>query len=233
MCIFIVFAPASASAAGPTVAVSPTAAIVGSTITITGSGFPPSTRIVLGWVSQNASWQIQAIPTPQVTGIKTSPLVYKLGSTQSDASGSFSAQIVVPSDYGGSHAIQAYATNGTAISPVAAFTLLPHFQISPNNGPAGTPINVVATGLGTSAASTNYHLYWDNSYVGYMTAVSTGGVANFTFYASGIPGAALSSLSTRGIPGPVTSIPPRGLWDLPAPWPSTPLPTYRSSPTSR
>ena len=109
--------------------------------------------------------------------------------SESDASGSFPAQIVVPSDYGGSHAIQAYATNGTAISPVTSFTLVPHFQISPTSGPAGTPIKVVATGLGTGIYSTTYHLYWDNAYVGYMTAVSTGGATNFTFYASGTAGA--------------------------------------------
>ncbi len=188
LCFLIVFSPMSAAAAAPTIAVSPKVAIVGSTITITGAGFPPSTEILLGWTSVNASWKIQAIPTPQVTGITSSPLLYKLGSTQSDSAGSFSVPIVVPPDYGGSHNIQAYATNGTAISPVAAFTLAPSFQISPSSGPDGRPINVVANGLGTGIYSTSYQLYWDNNYVGYMTAVSTGGTANFTFYASGTPG---------------------------------------------
>lgn len=201
LCIFIVFAPVSASAATPTLAVSPAAATVGSTITITGAGFPPSTNIILGWISQNASWQIQAIPTPQVTGIKTSSLVYKLGSTQSDALGSFSAQIVVPSDYGGSHPIQAYAANGTAISPVAAFTLEPSFHISPTSGPTGAPITVVGTGLGIGLYSTSYHVYWDNNYVGYATAVTTGGSTNFTIYASGVPGAHFIAIY-QGYPGP-------------------------------
>jgi len=199
--VSIVCSPVSAATATPTIAVSPVVAVVGSTITITGSGFPPNTVIYLGWISQNASWQIKAIPTPQVVGINSVPLVYKLGTTQSNASGSFSLQTAVPSDYGGSHAIQAYATNGTAISPVASFVLEPHFQISPTSGPAGTPISVVATGLGTSIYSTSYHLYWDNNYVGYMTAVSTGGATNFTFYASGMPG--MHSVDIyEGYPGP-------------------------------
>jgi hypothetical protein len=188
LCFFIVFSPVSAAAATPAIAVSPKVAIAGSTITVSGTGFPSDTGILLGWTSQNASWKVQAIPTPQVTGIDSSPLLYKLGSAQSDAAGSFSVQLVVPPDYGGSHNIQAYATNGTAISPVVAFTLAPSFQISQSSGPAGTPINVVATGLGTAIYSTSYQLYWDNNYVGYMTAVSTGGKANFTFYASGTPG---------------------------------------------
>jgi hypothetical protein len=202
LCFMILLAPSAVDAAnGPAIAVSPAAATVGSTITITGAGFPPNTNIYLGWVSQNATWQVQAIPTPQVTGIKTTPLVYKLSTLESNASGSFSAQVVVPSDYGGSHAIQAYATNGTAISPVASFTLVPHFQISPTSGPAGTPITVVATGLGTGIYSTTYHLYWDNAYVGYMTAVSTGGATNFTFYASGTAGPHFVSIY-EGYPGP-------------------------------
>jgi len=151
-------------------------------------GFPPNTSVYLGWASENASWITQAVPTPQVTGIKSTPVVYKLGTTTSDSSGSFSLSLVVPTDYGGSHAIQAYATNGTAISPVANFNLAPSFNVSPGRGPAGSPIRVVGIGLGISPYSDNYCLYWDNNFVGYMTAVSTGGVANFTFYASGTPG---------------------------------------------
>jgi hypothetical protein len=197
VCLLIAFIPASVSGATPTISVSPSVGVVGSTMTVSGSGFPPDANLTLGWISQNASWKVQAVPTPQVTGIASKPLVYKLGSTFTDSSGSFSAKIVVPADYGGSHAIQAY-TNGTAISPVAAFTLAPSFKISPSDGPDGSPINVVAQGLGTGIYSTSYQLYWDNSYVGYMTAVSTGGTANFTIYASGTPGRHFVSIYEGG-----------------------------------
>jgi hypothetical protein len=188
LCFFIVLAPAGAAAATPAVTVSPKTGTVGSMITVTGTGFPPNTQVYLGWTSQNATWDVKAIPTPQVIGLNSSPLVYKLGSTQSNASGSFSAKITVPSDYGGSHNVQAYAENGTAISPVAAFTLAPSFHVSSTSGPDGSPINIVASGLGTGIYSTSYQLYWDNNYVGYMTGVSTGGTANFTIYASGNAG---------------------------------------------
>src|SRR5438309_1836677 len=82
----------------------------------------------------------------------------------------------------------------------AASTLAPHLQISTLSGPAGAPITVVATGLGIGIYSASYHLYWDNTYVGYMTAVSTGGATNFTFYASGTPGAHYVSIY-EGYPG--------------------------------
>ena len=188
LCFLIVLAPAGAAAATPALTVSPKTGTVGSMITVTGTGFPSNTQVYLGWTSQNSTWDVKAIPTPQVIGLNSSPLVYKLGSTQSNASGSFSVKITVPSDYGGSHNIQAYAENGTAISPVSAFTLAPSFHVSSTSGPDASPINIVAEGLGTGIYSTSYQLYWDNNYVGYMTGVSTGGTANFTIYASGTPG---------------------------------------------
>ncbi len=188
LCFVLVFAPASAAAATPAIVVSPPNGPVGTLLTIDGTGFPANTPIYLGWVSQNASWDVKAIPVPQVAGISTTPLVYKLATTTSSASGGFSLQVKAPVDYGGTHTIQAYATNGTAISPVASFSLAPSFSVSPLSGPAGSPINVVGAGLGIGVYSTTYCLHWDNNVVGYMSAVTTGGVANFTFYASGTPG---------------------------------------------
>jgi hypothetical protein len=195
LCFIFVFSPASAAAATPGITVSPASGPTGTLMTISGSGFPANTAIYLGWVSQNASWDVKAIPVPQVAGITTTPLVYKLATTTSSAAGGFSLQVKAPVDYGGTHAIQAYATNGTAISPVASFSVAPSFSISPLSGPAGSPINVVGTGLGIGVYSTTYCLHWDNDVVGYMSAVSTGGVANFTFYASGTPGTHFVSIA--------------------------------------
>ncbi|MDA4115440.1 MAG: hypothetical protein OK442_02660 [Thaumarchaeota archaeon] len=188
LCFLIVLSPTSAAAASPAISLFPPNGPTGTVITISGTGFPVNTPIYLGWVSENASWNVKAIPVPQVAGINSTPLVYKLATTTSNSSGGFSLQVKAPVDYGGSHAIQAYATNGTAISPVASFSVAPDFSVSPLSGPAGSPINIVATGLGIGVYSTTYCLHWDNNVAGYMSAVSTGGVANFTFYASGTPG---------------------------------------------
>ena len=188
LCFLIVLSPASAAAATPAISVSPPNGPTGTVITINGTGFPANTPIYLGWVSENASWDVKAIPVPQVAGISSTPLVYKLATTTSSSSGGFSLQVKAPVDYGGSHAIQAYATNGTAISPVASFTVAPSFSVTPLSGPAGSPVNIVGTGLGTGVYSTTYCVHWDNNAAGYMSAVSTGGVANFTVYASGTPG---------------------------------------------
>jgi hypothetical protein len=201
LCLVVLASPQGAAASTPSIAVSPKTGIVGSTITIAGSGFPPDTNVTLGWASQNASWEIKANPTPQVIGISSQPLVYGLGSAGTNSSGSFLVQVKVPADYGGAHVIQAYAANGTAISPVASFTVVPHFDVNPTSGPAGTPINVTATGLGTGIYDSYYHFYWDNSYVGYLTAVTTHGSTSFTVYASGTPGPHYIAVY-QGYPGP-------------------------------
>lgn len=201
LCVLMFAGSASAATASPTLSVSPTAAIVGAKITVTGAGFPPSTSLMLEWASVNANWVVKATPTPQVTGISTPAVQTMLGTTQTNATGSFSAQIAVPRDYGGTHFIQAFFTNGTALSAKATFIVEPSFTFSPKSGPDGTPISFVATGLGYGLYSTSYYLSWDNSMAGYMTALSSAGATNFTIYASGTPGTHYISIY-QGYPGP-------------------------------
>jgi hypothetical protein len=209
LCLLLLAGSASAAAASPTIAVSPTAAIVGAKITVAGAGLAPDTKLALQWGASNASWVVTAIPTPQVTGIKIGTFQRTLGSVQTDATGAFSTQIVAPADFGGQHFIQAFLPNGTALPPKATFTLEPSFRITPASGPAGTPISVSATGLSDSLYSTSYHLSWDNAYVGYMTALSSGGATNFTLYASGTPGTHYVDIY-QGYPGPAYLNPQQG-----------------------
>ena len=201
MCLALLAGSVSAASASPAITVSPTAAIVGASITVTGTGFAPNTNLALQWGSSNASWVVSAIPTPQVTGIKVGTFQRSLGSAATNSTGSFSAKIVVPSDFGGQHFVQAFFTNGTALAPKATFTVEPSFQFTPSSGPAGTAIKVVATGLSDSLYSTSYHLTWDNVYTGYATALSSGGATNFTIYASGTPGTHYIDIY-QGYPGP-------------------------------
>jgi len=200
LCLLLFVGSATAATASSTLTVSPNADIVGSKITVTGAGFTPNTNLTLDWAGSSAAWIIGGNP-PQTTGINKTTFTQALGSVQTNASGSFSAKIAVPSAFGGIHFIQAFLTNGTALPAKATFTLEPSFHFSPTSGPAGTPITFVATGLSDGLYSTSYHLYWDNGYVGYMTALSTGGNTNFTIYASGTPGTHFIQIY-QGYPGP-------------------------------
>lgn len=195
--------PILASAAPPptpTITISPSAAIVGSRVTVTGESYPPSAELTLEWSTVQAAWTVSGNP-PRVTGLNATPTERSLTTAKTDALGSFTAEFVVPSDFGGKHVIQAYALNGTALTGRGIFTLEPSFKVSPSSGPAGTPINVTASGLGYGLYSTSYHLYWDNSYAGYMTAISSHGSTSFDIYASGSPGTHYVQVY-QGYPGP-------------------------------
>ena len=191
---------AAATPATPTITISPSAAVVGSSVSVTGQGYPPDTQLILYWGTADASWVVTGNP-PRVTGVNATPVQNTIGQVQTDVAGSFTLALTVPSDYGGQHIVQALFTNGTAIAARAIFTLEPSFTVSPSSGPDGAPIKVTAKGLGYGPYSTNYFLYWDNSQVGYFTALTSLGATNFTFYASGVPGTHYIEIY-QGYPGP-------------------------------
>ena len=206
--LLTMIAPANA-ATESTLTVSPTAAIVGSRISVGGQGYAPNTSLNIEWSTVDASWVVAGNP-PQVTGVNATPIERVLATVETDAMGSFSVNITAPSDYGGQHAVEAVvASSGTVLPGKNLFTLEPSFTISPTSGAAGTPIEVTATGLGYGSYSTSYHLFWDNSYVGYFTAISTRGATNFTFYASGTPGTHYVEIY-QGYPGPAYLNPQQG-----------------------
>ena len=142
-----------ASSPASSITVSPTSGPVGTKIIVTGQGFSPNTNLIVDWGSANVAWVLSGNPT-QVTGVNLTKVQDKLANVQSDSSGSFSVTLSIPSDNGGSHIIQTFATNGNTSLGSASFTLEPSFSISSTSGPAGSPIVVNAHGLGDSAYST-------------------------------------------------------------------------------
>ncbi|HXW94264.1 MAG TPA: hypothetical protein VEJ19_00985 [Nitrososphaerales archaeon] len=184
----------------PSMTVSPTAGIAGSTISISGQGYPPNTNLVIKWDTVNASYVVSGNPS-QVVGLNAPPWERPLVAVVTNALGSFSASLAVPQDYGSYYTLQAFTSNGTTLPGKAYFTLDTSFTISPSNGPDGTPIVVTSTGLGTGLYTFCYFLYWDNTMVGYYSGISTRGTANFTFYASGTTGSHLVE-AYGAYPGP-------------------------------
>ena len=200
---FLAVAPTSirtaAAASSSSITISPSSGIVGSGIVVRGEGFAPNTNLILSWGSDNVSWTFGGNPT-ETTGINATPVQWKLARVQTNASGSFTAQVTAPADNGGKHVIQAYSVNGTTLPGEEIFTLEPSFKTSSSSGPAGSPITIFATGLGIGVYSTNYHVMWDNKYLGYMTAVTTHGTANATIYAVGSLGTHFIDIY-QGYPG--------------------------------
>jgi hypothetical protein len=193
------YAPYDAAASTSAITISPVNGIVGTKISVSGQGFAPNTNLILNWGSDNVSWTLGGNPT-ETTGIDAVPVHWQLASIQTSSSGSFTITVTAPLDNGGKHTIQAYSTNGTALPDAEVFTLEPSFRISNSSGPAGSPITIFATGLGIGVYSTNYHVMWDDKYLGYLTAVTTHGTANATIYAVGSIGAHYIDIY-QGYPG--------------------------------
>ena len=70
----------------------------------------------------------------------------------------------------------------------AGFAVDMSVTLSPESGPAGTPIKVEVKGIGWRPLESSWLLLYDNSFTGWISAVTTAGSATFTIPASGRPG---------------------------------------------
>jgi len=207
LCFATLPAAVHAAAATPYISVAPTKGPVGSNMIITGTGLPASEPITLNWITSNTTWAVGLnIPqgdtnVPEVNGVNSVPWTYKIASTSTNSSGDFTATVKVPTDDNGQKVIQVVGAGFNSTQAEAVFVVEPHFTFSPTSGPPGTPITVTATGLGNRLYAAEYHVLWDNSYIGYMTGVTTHGNGNFTFYATGAPGLHAVTIY-NGYPGP-------------------------------
>lgn len=196
-----------AATTGIYMAVSPTKGPVGSGMIVTGTGFPPDETISLNWVTTNTTWAVGLDPSeadtnvPEVTGLNTLTWTYKIATLETNSSGAFSQSLKVPTDDNGQKTIEAVGAGFNSSQAQTVFVVEPHFTFSPTSGPVGTPITVTATGLGNRLYAMEYHVLWDNGYIGYMTGVTTHGNGNFTFYATGTPGVHYVTIY-NGYPGP-------------------------------
>jgi hypothetical protein len=167
-------------------------------IGITGQGFPFESDIDLYWSTREGSWVVDG---HDFLGSTSLTIEYVIASVKSDNSGTFDAQIKVPYDFGGQHYITAFVKGNNTEMGKAMFTLLPSFSISSNEGLEGTPITIQAYGLGRRFYTTNWHVLWDNKYVGYVSAITTQGNATFTVTAVGGVGTHYIDIY-EGYPGP-------------------------------
>ncbi len=171
---------------------------VGTEINIVGHDFPPNSAFELYWEGFEGSWIVDG---HDFLGSAFSLKEYLIATVTSNASGSFNLRIKVPYDYGGRHYITAIEEISKANMGQAVFTVIPSFQISTTSGPPGTPITIQGSGLGNRMYTTNWHVLWDNKYVGYATAITTQGNATFTIYATGDVGTHYIDIY-EGYPGP-------------------------------
>lgn len=169
--------------------VTPTHGPVGTTVTLSGKGLPPHTRLTLIWETYDADWSIEqhdGVDWEKFYGIDFVERVETLGDVETDSEGYFEKSLSIPEDYGGLHDVYvADAETGQRLNKLG-FRIDVSAELIPKAGPLGTPIQVAVYGLNPAHPFEGwYHLLYDNKYVGLVTAVTTRGTAHAEITATG------------------------------------------------
>jgi len=159
----------------------------GDVVTVTGQGFAPDASFALTWGSWDGSWVIEGDAGEEYHGRAYTPTVVTLAEPTSDGSGAVTAQFTVPDDFGFAHDVRLVDADGV-VRNQALFSIGMSVEVTPESGPAGTPITITVSGLGVQALEGNRQILYDNRYTGWLSAVTTKGTASVVIPATGAPG---------------------------------------------
>src|SRR5271170_7344300 len=190
-----VAAPA-ASALGPEVAVSkphdgyvgrmdvsPDHGPAGTPVTVTAQGLPPGQEFQVVWVTYNGGWKVA---DAEYHGREFTQAGYEIAKVKADPFGRLSAKFIAPDDFGFLHDI--VLQQGDRLFTQVGYSLDMTVEISPKNGPVGTPIHVDVKGIGFRSLYNSWDVIYDNNFTGWISSVTTPGSASFTIPATGGPG---------------------------------------------
>ena len=192
-------APIAVSVPQKLLRVEPVKGFVGDSFTITAEGLQAGQEIEFQWASWEGNYMTQAL----ANSVQFQERTYEqkrvpLGRALPDAQGRVSTKFTVPEDFGEVHDIYAVA-EGTDVAR-GGFRVLRSASIHPTEGPVGTPIYITVKGLGWKPFESTMALRYDNTYTGFISAVSTKGAAAFQIRAAGPAGNHIIQL-TAASPG--------------------------------
>ncbi len=175
---------ASASATMGLLSVSPSEAVAGTPITISGTGLGAHASVALTWSTANVTWMVDPEPdTVNYMGRSATNFFVVLTTATTDASGAFSVTLKAPEDWGGIHDLYAVINNVEVAH--GGFILDRTLTVTPKSGPVGTPITITYSGLGSSLYPGGAALLYDNHFTGEMMANWTRGTARVVIRAAG------------------------------------------------
>jgi hypothetical protein len=163
-----------------TMNVAPLHGAAGAPFEVTVEGLPPNETFQLIWRTVTGQWKVTE---SEYKGREFTPADYEMGRVSSDAHGRLAARFVTPEDFGFVHDI-VLQKDGRLYTQVA-YTVDMTVEITPENGPAGTPINVDIKGIGYRDLERSWNVLYDNRFTGWASSVTTQGSANFTIPAVG------------------------------------------------
>jgi len=155
----------------------------GTLVELQGTGFPAGTELEILWQKFQGSWKVE---NAEFYGREYTQELEVIAKVRSSAAGEFEAKFTVPEGFGFFHDV-IVAQNGEILNK-AAFEVEMEASISPVSGPVGTPITLDLKGVGWRPLENSWLLLYDNKFTGWLSAVTTKGVARAIIPATGRPG---------------------------------------------
>lgn len=171
------------SAVAATLTLTPAEGEIGAQVTALAEGLTPGDEVRLVWHGGAPSWRVEE---GAFLGYEVSATETELASGRADASGRARLSFTVPEGFGFLHDLT--LERGEERLARQGFFVKPTVTVSPASGPPGTRIRIVMRGLGYRNYELPFQLLYDNAHVGMVTAISTGGTAEFELTATGTPG---------------------------------------------
>lgn len=156
---------------------------LGTPVSVTGRDFPPNQQLQLVWRTVKGSWNDK---DGKYRGRNYKPVGYRIAAVWTNAHGTFSVRFKVPEDFGFLHDID--IQQGRRLLTQTGFYLNMEMTLSPKRAPLGAPITVDVTGIGWRNYRNSWMLVYDNSFTGWVSAVTTAGSAHVTIPATGAVG---------------------------------------------
>lgn len=155
--------------------------IVGAKVRAVIEGLPAGKIVELQWGTVSGGWVIENYY--YFRGRKYSETKLPLGKFPVDDRGRLDASFLIPEDYGGVHDVIA-TIDGTVVAQNGV-EVTQSFEMTPQSGPIGTPIEIRVKGLGWRTMENTWVANWDNKGVGLVTAAESKGSAVARFRAAG------------------------------------------------
>lgn len=179
-------APAPAAALKP-LKVSPEQGYVGTKISLTAEGLPSGKPVEFVWSTVDGSYDLKPLAeTIEFNDRQFTPKRVALGRATADANGRATEAFAVPEDYGETHDIYA-VVDGQDVAR-GGFYLARQATVDTLKGPVGSLLTIQVKGLGWTPYGNTLAVLWDQSYVGFISAVTTRGSAVAQIRAAGPPG---------------------------------------------
>ncbi len=160
---------------------------VGETFTLTGTGLQPGQEFEIQWATVDGGYRVELENNRQrFYERQFTPARLNLGRATTTADGKLEASFQVPEDFGEFHDIYAVA-DGQDVAK-GGVRVPRTLKMTPSEGPVGTLITFEGQGLGYRPFESTMAVRYDNRYLGFISATTTGGTVKAQIRASGSPG---------------------------------------------